>query len=162
MAELLRISVRDQLGAADPAASGPGVTVRLLDPAAQVLVSGATIETGTLRGDDPYLLWLAPDRSLLVGETAHPDVAGYAFASDVTDGLALFEIAGTRAGDMMAMGCTLAQAPEAGRCVQTVFGGVRVVLYRHGACLRLHVERQFAAFLLEWLKQAVSAVEEYR
>jgi sarcosine oxidase gamma subunit len=47
-----------------------------------------------------------------------------------------------------------------GRCAQTLFGGVKVLLYAHGDGFRLHAERQFAAFLLEWLAQAVAALKE--
>lgn len=160
MADLVRMSVRDQLGAADPAVSGRGATVRLLDPAAQFYVTDST-SANTVRGDDPYSLWLAPDRCLLVSEHARPPTEG--FASDVTDGLALFEIAGPRAGEIISASCTLDPAgPDLapGRCAQTMFGGVRVVLYAHGSDgrFRLHVERQLAAFLLEWLRQAASAL----
>lgn len=163
MAELSRSSVRAQLGADDPAASAAGLTVRLLDPAAQFYVTGADVLPNTVQGGEPYLLWLAPDRCLLVAETATPDTAQYGFVSDMTDGLALFEVVGPRAGEIVAMGCTLAPGgPQLvlGHCAQTLFGGVRVVIYRHGTAERfqVHAERQLAAYLLEWFKQAASAL----
>ena len=85
------------------------------------------------------------------------------FVSDVTDGLATFEIAGPRAAEIVAMGCTLdahgpALAP--GRCAQTAFAGVKVVLYADAPreTFRLHAERSLAAWLLEWFTQAASAL----
>jgi heterotetrameric sarcosine oxidase gamma subunit len=158
MAELARQSGREQLGAGEPAASAHGVSVRLADIAAQHYVSGATLAANTIAGSDPYTLWLAPDRALLVGAIA--DIPA-GFVSDMTDGLAVFDISGPRADEVIAMGCTLAPSGPAlarGRCAQTVFGGVRVILYRRGDGFRVHVERQLAAFLLEWFSQAVSAL----
>jgi hypothetical protein len=34
-----------------------------------------------------------------------------------------------------------------------------VILYRHGGALRLHVERPLAAWMLDWLRQAISSFE---
>jgi heterotetrameric sarcosine oxidase gamma subunit len=90
-----------------------------------------------------------------------PTDGGTAFVSDMTNGLAVFEIAGPRAADIIAASCTLAPSgPELapGHCAQTVFGGVRVILYVRDGRFRLHVERQLAAFLLEWFSQAASAL----
>jgi heterotetrameric sarcosine oxidase gamma subunit len=161
MAEVARTSVREQIGAADPAARAPGVTVRVLDPPGQFYITGGRELAPNSRADaDPYRLWLAPDRALVVYETRHERPAG-GFVSDVTDGLLLVEITGLRAGDIIAVSTTLDPTTAVlapGRCVQTLFGGVKVVLYAYGDGFRLHAERQFAAFLLEWLRQAASAL----
>lgn len=160
MADLAHQSVATQLGAGDPAAGAAGLAVRLVDPGAIFLVTGAEVAPNERRGDAPYWLWLAPDRALLIGAAAPP--AG--FASDVTDGLATFEIAGPRAAEIVAMGCTLDPhgpilAP--GRCAQTTFAGVKAVLYAHGTrgTFRLHADRSLAAYLLEWFTQAASALQ---
>lgn len=159
MVDLVHLSVAGQLGAADPAAGAPGVAVRLVDPGALFLASPAPpdLAPNERRGAGPQWLWLAPDRALRIGAGAPPD----GFVSDVSDGWATFEIAGPRAAEMVAMGCTLdppgpVLAP--GRCAQTVFAGVKVVIYAHGAAFRLHVERSLAACLLEWFTQAASAL----
>ncbi len=159
MAELVRVSVREQL-AADTAVSALGVTIRLLDLPAQYYVTPMDLAPNTRLGTDPYWLWLAPDRALFVSDSsaAPPDAD---FVSDMTDGLAVFEIAGGRAASIVAMSCTLdpngpALAP--GSCAQTLFGGVKVLLYASDAKFRLHAERQFAAYLLEWFSQAASAL----
>ncbi len=161
MAELVRLSVREQIGADDPAVRAGGVVVRVLDLPGQFLVGGAPDGApNTCSGSDPYSLWLSPDRSLVVCESTRVPPAG-AFVSDVTDGLAVFQIAGPAAGEMIAMSTTLGHASAVlapGRCAQTLFDGVKVVLYAHGDGFRLHTERQFAAFLLEWLMRAASAL----
>ncbi len=73
----------------------------------------------------------------------------------------MFEIAGPGAREIIATGTTLDPAAFApGSCAQTVFGGVKIVLYAHGDGFRLHAERQFAAFLFEWIVQATSALKE--
>lgn len=161
MVDLAHLSLSAQLGAADPAASAPGVVVRLVDPGQLFVVSdpASDLEPNERRGDAPYRLWLASDRALLVGADAAPD----GFVSDVTDGLATFEIDGPRARDIIAMGCTLdADSPvlAPGHCAQTAFAGVRVVLYAQASRerFRLHAERSLAAYLLEWFTQAASAL----
>ena len=161
MADLARQALAAQLGAADPAAHAPGVTVRLVDPGALFLVTdpASDLAPNERRGAFPYRLWLAPDRALLVGAPTPTD----GFASDVTDGFATFEIAGPRAAEIVAMGCTLdAHGPELapGRCAQTAFAGVKVVLYAEASRekFRLHADRSLAAWLLEWFTQAASAL----
>jgi len=161
MAELARASIREQIGAPDPAIEMPGLTVRLLDPAAQFLVTGAPfLEPNTLADRHPYSLWLAPDRTLVVYENERGLPAG-GFVSDVTDGLLLVEIVGPRAGEIIASGTTLdptSMVLAPGRCAQTLFGGVKVILYAYGDGFRLHAERSFAEFVLAWLRQAATAL----
>lgn len=163
MAELLRTTIREQLGADDPAISAPGLVIRVLDPAGQFYVThgSAPLAPNRVTGTDPYLAWLAPDRALLVAEAVPASEVGFTFVSDVTDGLAVFEISGAQAPEIISGGCTLnPNGPELapGACAQTVFGGVRVLIYVRDGRFRLHVERQLAAFLLEWFRQAASAL----
>jgi len=138
------------------AIDGNGIAIRVPDIAGQFLVSGADMPPNTIEGSDPYALWLAPGRRLVVGG-AVPDGR---FVSDVTDGLVVIELSGARTDDILAMGCPLEPASLApGRCAQTVFAGVRVLLYRHGNAVRLHVERPLAQWLLDWLRQAATSFE---
>lgn len=162
MADLAHLALAAQLGAGDPAASAPGATVWLVDPGRLFLVTdpASDLAPNERRGDRPYRLWLAPDRALLVGADAAP--AG--IVSEVTDGLATFEIAGPRAAEIVAMGCTLdahGAVLTPGRCAQTAFAGVKAVLYAYGSreAFRLHAERSLAAYLLEWFMQAASALQ---
>jgi sarcosine oxidase gamma subunit len=58
------------------------------------------------------------------------------------------------------MGCPLDPATLVpGHCAQTLFADVKVVLYRHGDAVRLHVERSLAQWLLDWLRQAATSFE---
>jgi len=138
---------------------GDGIAVRLPDLPGQFLVSGAELAPNSVDGSDPYALWLAPGRSLFVGTTP-PDER---FVSDVSDGLVVIDLGGPRSDQILAMACPLDPAALApGRCVQSLFAGVKVLLYRHGEALRLHVERPLAAWLLDWLRQAIGAFERQR
>jgi heterotetrameric sarcosine oxidase gamma subunit len=153
MADLVRALLRDQFEA-------PGVTIRVLAPAAQFYVTGTVQAPNTIADIQPYSLWLAPDRTLVVYENQRGTPQG-AFVSDVTDGLTMIELVGARAGEIVAMSTTLDPTSTIlapGRCVQTLFGGVKIVLYAYGNGFRLHAERSFAAFLLAWLRQAASAI----
>jgi heterotetrameric sarcosine oxidase gamma subunit len=165
MVELAASGIAEQIGATDPLASASGATVRLIAPASQHYVTGAgpLLAPNMRDGVDPYWLWLAPDRVLLVGIAQPAILPEGGFISDVTDGLAIFEIEGPQAGEIIAMGCTLdAAGPELapGRCAQTSFAGVRALLYAQGSrtCFRLHAERSLAAYLTEWFTQAASAL----
>ncbi len=139
-----------------------GVTIRVLDPAAQFYVTGTAQAPNTIADIHPYSLWLAPDRTLVVYENQRGTPQG-AFVSDMTDGLILIELVGPRAGEILSASTTLDPTSTVlapGRCAQTLFGGVKVVLYAYGNGFRLHAERSFAAFLLEWLRKAASAIGE--
>jgi len=154
MADLARTVLHGQIEA-------EGVAIRTLDPAAQFLVTGAPpLAPNTLADFFPYSLWLAPDRTLVVYETQRGEPSGR-FISDVTDGFVLIELVGPRAGELVAASTSIDPSNAIlapGRCIQTLFGGVKVVLYAYGHGFRLHAERQFAAFLLAWLRQAASAL----
>jgi len=158
MVELVRTRLSEQIGVIE----APGVVVRARDLAAQFYVTGGPALAPNARaGDDPYSLWLAPDRTLVVYEMQPGTPAG-SFVSDVTDGLVVFDITGPRAGEIIAASTTLDPSSPvlaAGSCAQTLFGGVKVVLYAYNDGFRLHAERPFAAFLLEWLSQAASALK---
>lgn len=144
MVSLARQTAADLLGAIE----APGFALLVLDLPQFYVPCGQP--PNTRHGDAPYTLWLAPDRALQVGGDAP---AG--FVSDVTDGLAVFELSGPRASDVLAMGCAF-DLPPPGACAQTVFAGVKILVYRHGDALRLHVERQLAAYLHTWFVTAVT------
>jgi heterotetrameric sarcosine oxidase gamma subunit len=164
MADLARRSVAEQLGIdRDPAVSGLGVAVCVLEPGRQMFVSGGypDLAPNTLIGSDPYTLWLAPNRVLTIFDDERCEVPDGAFASDVTDGLALFELTGPRVPELLAIGCPLdLQGPDLalGRCAQSLLAGVKIILYRRGEAIRLHVERPLARFVLDWLRQAATAL----
>jgi len=135
---------------------GNGITVRAVAVAGQFLVSGDDMPPNTIEGSEPYALWLAPGRRLVVGAS----VPAGTFVSDVSDGMTVLELSGAHTNDILAMGCPLdASSLVSNRCAQTVFAGVKVLLYRHGDTVRLHVERPLAQWLLDWLRQAVTSFQ---
>jgi len=121
------------------------------------LVAGGDQPANSVVGDDPAHLWLAPGRALVVGfeRAAKPDGD---FVSDVTDGQAVFAL--SRAEDILAMATTLDPALlEPGLCAQTVFAGVKVLLWRRGGTMLLHVDRPLGNYIAAWLTQAATALE---
>jgi heterotetrameric sarcosine oxidase gamma subunit len=166
MASLRRQPLASELAAVLPL---PGVALRVLDPALQLLlttVSPATLpgpgQLATLEGG-AYAIWQAPDRWLLVGESgaapAMPRGTDY-LVSDLTDALALFEAEGPAAQAVLQQAMTFDLATLApGQAAATLFAGLRVTVYpwRRADCWRLHVERASARYVWDWLTTAASA-----
>jgi sarcosine oxidase gamma subunit len=150
MAELAVVSIPDQIGllATDP--------VGLAELPGAFLVSGAVTQAPNTIAeiDGGYACWMAPNRALAI--TLTPPAG---FVSDITHGQAVFTIAEPQATAFLAMGCTL--PPEAlapGRCAQTLFAGLKVLLYRRNDLIHLHIERALAAWQLAWFRQAATAL----
>jgi sarcosine oxidase subunit gamma len=187
---LIRQTVAEMLALPSPVlADNAKLRIALVDPICQILVSGphgdtafrsaaATalgfdlpVEPNHLAGKTAKAFWMAPGQWLVVSDDgADADLAqrleraagpAGGFVSDVADGFARFELSGTDARRVMAMGCALdfdspAMAP--GRCARTLFAGLHVLLYPWGSRdgYRIHTERQFALYLWEWLEKASS------
>ncbi len=150
MAELARVPIAAQIGvlATDP--------LGMIEPAGMFLVSGGGMPAPNSVRELPggYGCWLAPDRFLAVTPTPPSG-----FVSDVTDGQAVFILTPGSAADFIAMGCTLnPDALAEGRCAQTLFAGLKVLLYRRDGLIHLHIDRPLAAWLLAWFRQAVTAL----
>ncbi len=170
-----------------PAITPTSVRLRALTPSAQLWLSGDPTDAGFVAGvdrvlgalppvgetagQDPLLLWQAPDRWLVVSETRRGgELAAtlrqaltgvHAAVSDTTDGQALFEIAGPDARRLLGQGSTFDLDPlrfGPGRGAVTLFAGLRVSLYcLEPDRLRLHGEVASARFLWDWLTTAASA-----
>ena len=119
---------------------------------------GPEPEPNAVLGDDPCCLWLAPDRRLMVAyQPASPPQAG--FVTDMTDGLTTLALFAPHADPLLAMGSTLDPALlRPGRCAQTLFAGVRVVLLPRPDALHLFVERPLTRYLQDWFRQAATAL----
>jgi hypothetical protein len=150
MAELATLEIAEQLGvtAAD--------RLQHVDVPGQYLITGehdvAPNRIGSIDGG--YACWLAPRRRLAV--TATKPIG---FASDISHGMAVFTINAGQDKDFLAMGCTLPPAMLAeGHCAQTIFAGLKLLLYRRRGLLHLHVERPLAAHLLLWFRQTATAL----
>lgn len=166
MADLRRQPLTSELAAAQP---HPGVALRVLDPALQLLLTAqgraGLPGANALQALDAqsYAIWQAPDRWLLVSESdAQPSAArGADLISDVTDGLAVFEAEGPAARSVLQQAMTFDLAALApGQAAVTLFAGLRVTVYpwRRADCWRLHVERASARYVWDWLTTAASAV----
>jgi sarcosine oxidase, subunit gamma len=136
----------------------PGVTVGECAVSAQIAVTGdiaaAAAALGAIvdqvppahpnhiAGKDPYLLWLAPDKRLIVSQSAgrfeltHRLAAALAgklaAVSDITDGMAALDIQGPRARDLVAMGCGLDLDPQSFTpliSARTLFANQPVLIY---------------------------------
>jgi sarcosine oxidase gamma subunit len=147
MADLAFCSIADQLGVT--AADGFSVQETM-----QFLVSAPHDQApnSVVAVDGGYACWLTPSRRLFVGA-----VPADGFVSDVSQGWAMFVVA-DHIDDLVAMGCPLPSGALAeGRCAQTLFAGLHVLLMRRAGLLHLHVERHLANHLVAWLRQALTA-----
>ena len=137
--------------------SGAGIRVRTLATAGQWIVTGSDLLPNTIDAGPPARVWLAPDRCLVVAETVTASPDEYC-VSDVTDGFVIFDINGVNATALLAMASPLDPAVLApGSCAQTLFAGVKVIVYPHGDGLRLHVERALAEWLIAWIARALTS-----
>ncbi len=148
MVELVLTSLADQIGWTDSDVfECPAPTGLFLVSAPNDIAPNSMVEV-----DDGYLCWLAPGRCLAV--TATPPAG---FVSDVTQGSALFVVR-VHAAELLAMGSALpASALGEGRCAQTLFAGVKTLLYRRAGLLHIHVDRPLAPYLRDWLRQAATS-----
>ncbi|MDX8463392.1 hypothetical protein [Mesorhizobium humile] len=148
------------------------VSVRTLGGLNQLLVSGDLaawskasglagegVGAGAIASGDTYMVRIARDRLLAVGEQPFPIAAGWhaaGFAVTVMDaGLHVFEIEGLDMERLIARGTALdpgAASPSA----SILFAGVGVLFYRFGKSdrARLHVDRGLAPYLWQWLERA--------
>jgi sarcosine oxidase subunit gamma len=183
--------LRARLGDPAPAIRRDGLEIAEASVTVQVMLSGDVGDAAVINavaaaagctlsdqpnrrtGVDPYAIWLAPDRRLLVSETADrttflDDLAAalsgrFAGASDVTDGLAVLDLAGGRVADLMAMACALDLDPRSfgpDHSARTLFADIPVILYRQGNAggFRLHADASTIGHLWTWLDQAATAV----
>jgi len=115
------------------------------------------------------LLWLGPDEWLLLSETQegadlvarlHTALKAVPHAAtDVSDARVVFTVAGPRAADVLAKGCTLDLHPRVfgqGRCAQTLLAKASIILHQRGPepTFDLYVARSFAEYVQAWLVQA--------
>jgi sarcosine oxidase, subunit gamma len=182
--------LRAHLGDSAPAIRGGGLEVAEAAVVVQAMLSGdlaadvvyaigraaglvLSDEPNRKVGTDPYAIWLAPEKRLLVSEVVDRnaflnDLAAalsgrFAVAADVTDGFAVLDLRGERLPDLLAMACALDLDPRSfgsDHSARTLFAGVPVVLYRHGSAggFRLHVDSSVVGYLWTWLEQAAAAV----
>jgi sarcosine oxidase subunit gamma len=124
------------------------------------------------RGGELAVLWLGPDEWLLVGppgtagklEARLREAVGEEPASvvDVSAQRTTLLVAGPRAAELLAHGCSLDLHPrsfEAGRCAQTTLARAQVVLvprHERKCGFWVLVRSSFAGYLADWLLDAAS------
>ena len=152
---------------------GAGLTLKSVSGLFQMLVSGdldawnaasglsgAGVGALALAKGKAWQVRVARDRLLAVSEkpfAVEPGWHGEGFAVTRMDAaLHVFEIEGEGLDGIVARAATLDPAGKSPSAA-LLFAGVNAVGYRHGAAnrLRVHVDRGLAAYLWEWLGQAV-------
>ncbi|WP_326595406.1 sarcosine oxidase subunit gamma [Streptomyces sp. NBC_01803] len=124
------------------------------------------------RGGELSVLWLGPDEWLVVGppggagevEERLREAVGEEPASvvDVSAQRTTLLVAGPRAAELLAHGCSLDLHPRsfgAGRCAQTTLARAQVVLVprdEHKPGFWVLVRSSFAGYLADWLLDAAS------
>lgn len=146
------------------ALTGEGISVRLLPPLPQAMVSGDLDGFAAANGLPPpagllaevkgpcYALRLARSRMLAVGIDLDPASAGWvegAALTPMTGALAVVEIAGENAMALVARG-TAVDPRQPSASAALMFAGVTSVLYRHEGVLRLHLDRGLVPYLMDW------------
>lgn len=133
--------------------------LRVVTPAGHWLVSGDDGATNMVTEGEPYSVWIAPGRRLVVAmlPTAAPTGP---YVSEVAGEMAVLDLSGPRWPDILAMASSIDPALLAHRrCTQGQFAGVQALMYRHGDALRLHVAQADAALVLQWLRRAKDQLE---
>lgn len=116
------------------------------------------------------VLWLGPDEWLVTAPAERSDLAerlGVALAGqhcsviDVSQGRVVLELEGDEAGAVLAQGSSLDLRPRSfgpGRCAQTTFARVPVILEQMDAAprFRIFVRASFAPYVTDWLKGAIA------
>jgi len=125
---------------------------------------------------DPQSLWLGPDRWLLVSNSRSADSlvekCGEALADvlhnavDNSAGLAVFQLTGTGARDLLAAGCGIDFRTErfpAGNCCRTRFAQIAAVIAAVGLeQFDVYVDRSYETYLGNWLSDTSGILEDAR
>jgi sarcosine oxidase subunit gamma len=136
-----------------------GVVERALDVA-------VPLEPGTFTGADPAVLRLGPDEWLVVaGASVEADLRAALTGSrdavvDVSDQRTTFELAGPRARDVLAAGCSIDLHPRVfgpGRCAETMLARAGVILMQLDdvPTFRVLARRSYARYVATWLLDAM-------
>ena len=121
----------------------------------------------TTANDKITVFWMGPDRWWIVsappdtvsaGELRQSLAAFSAAVFEVGDSFASVRLAGPRARDVLAKGCTIDLHPSAfggGQIVQTNLAKAQVAMYQDGENeFEIFVRRSFAEYLWTWLEDA--------
>lgn len=123
------------------------------------------------KGDGVRVLWLGPTE-WVVEQLPAAEVAARAaracgatlhHVADVSEGRVVFELAGPKARELLAKGCSLDLHPRVfapGQCAQTLLQHANIMLESlEGGALRFYTDRSIAQWVAAWLEDAAL---EYR
>jgi sarcosine oxidase subunit gamma len=169
---------------ADVVIGAPGITIRDAAPASTFVVCGeapaladacAALSApqpqpcASSSGEEASVLWLGPDRLLVIGSVRIGDklqgaLAGHAHALvDVNASEVALELEGAAAERLLACGVMLdldARVFPAGACVRTLFGKAPVLLWRRRADLFvMRAPRSYGAYLRGLLAEGARGLE---
>lgn len=177
---LVETMITGRLGKADPEGD-PGVIISEVRERTLVHMAGnadylaraTAISLPTSAGrvatdGGTRVLWLGPDRWLLIGPTAPfgewerrlAGAAPHGGFNEVTFGRTTLRLRGPRIREVLAKGCPLdldAGVFSAGRCAESLLGHLNVLLEcRAVSTFEVTVTRSYGADLLGWLKRAAA------
>jgi sarcosine oxidase subunit gamma len=136
--------------------------------------------TATSTDGTRLVAWLGPDEWLVLGEpgtgpaleaalrvaTDGHAATGAMAIVDVSANRTTISVAGPRARDLLAFGCSIDLDPRAfgpGRCAQTMLARAQVIVIPVGPAaepaFRLLVRPSFAAYLADWLADAAVGLD---
>jgi len=109
-------------------------------------------------GPDEWSLVTSADKAAALQAALNQALAGQHVAvNDLSATFVALRLAGDKARDVLAKGCTLDLHPAAfasGACAQTGLAKAGVLLAAHDSEFRIIVRRSFASYLLQWLGAA--------
>ena len=169
---------------ADALIEAPGIIVRDAAPASAFVICGAAAALAracaalgaslpqpcdSSPGEEADILWLGPDRLLMIGSVLTGDklqgaLAGDAHAlADVSASEVALELEGAAAERLLACGIMIdlnARVFPAGACVRTLFGKAPVLLWRRRTDLFvLRAPRSYAPYVRGLLAEGARGLE---
>jgi sarcosine oxidase subunit gamma len=157
----------------------------LLGRLASVLSTALPVEpntTATSTDGTRLIVWLGPDEWLVIGEpgtgpaleaeiraaleAGDPPTSGTSAVVDVSANRTTVSVAGPRARDLLAFGCSIdldARSFGPGRCAQTMLARAQVIIVPVGPeaepAFRILVRPSFASYLAAWLADAAVGLD---
>ncbi len=148
------------LRATGDALAGAAEVLGMAPPATANTVASDGVRRILWLGPDEWLIATPPGEEAALGPRLEEALAGHhAAVTDVTDGRTVITLAGERASDVLAKGCSLDLHPRvfvAGQCAQSTLARASVIVHQttDDPAYDIYVDRSFARYLWMWLEDA--------